>query len=89
MEYAILGGYSRFKEFALPPYDRPETSFDPDNRSTLLWNPFVLTNKKSPRVKLTYYNNDFSKKLLLVLEGMNSQGKLVRVVKSIDPSVQD
>lgn len=89
MEYAILGGYSRFKEFALPPYDRPETSFDPDNRSTLLWNPFVLTNKKSPRVKLTYYNNDFSKKLLLVLEGMNSQGKLVRVVKPIDPSVQD
>lgn len=89
MEYAILGGYSRFKEFALPPYDRPETVFDPDNRTTLLWNPFVLTNKKSPRVKLTYFNNDFSKKLLLILEGMNSEGKLVRVVKPIDPSVQD
>jgi hypothetical protein len=89
MEYAILGGYSRFKEFALPPYDRPETVFDPDNRTTLLWNPYVLTNKKSPRVKLTYFNNDFSKKLLLVLEGMNSEGKLVRVVKPIDASVQD
>ncbi|MFM7358757.1 MAG: hypothetical protein ACKO1T_09285 [Sediminibacterium sp.] len=89
MEYAILGGYSRFKEFSLPPYDRPETVFDPDNRTTVLWNPYILTNKKSPRVKLTYYNNDFSKKLLLVLEGMNSEGKLVRVVKPIDPSVQD
>lgn len=89
MEYAILGGYSRFKEFALPPYDRPETVFDPDNRTTLLWNPYILTNKKSPRVKLTYFNNDFSKKLLLVLEGMNSEGKLVRVVKPIDASVQD
>lgn len=89
MEYAILGGYSRFKEFAQPPYDRPETVFDPDNRTTLLWNPYILTNKKSPRIKLTYYNNDFSKKLLLVLEGMNSEGKLVRVVKPIDPSVQD
>jgi hypothetical protein len=38
---------------------------------------------------LTYYNNDFSKKLLLVLEGMNSEGKLVRVVKPIDPTSQD
>ncbi|MFN9854425.1 MAG: hypothetical protein ACK55T_01395 [Bacteroidota bacterium] len=89
MEYAILGGYSRFKEFAQPPYDKPETVFDPDNRTTILWNPYILTNKKSPRIKLTYYNNDFSKKLLLVLEGMNSEGKLVRVVKPIDPTSQD
>lgn len=89
LEYTILGGYSRFKEYISPAYDRPEPSFDPDNRTTLLWSPFVLTNKKSPRIKLNFFNNDFSKKLLLVVEGMNSEGKLVRVVKSIDASSQD
>ena len=89
LEYTILGGYSRFKEYISPAYDRPEPSFDPDNRTTLLWSPFVLTNKKSPRIKLNFFNNDFSKKLLLVLEGMNSEGKLVRVVKPIDSNSQD
>ena len=89
LEYTILGGYSRFKEYASPNYDKPEPSFDPDNRTTLLWSPFVLTNKKSPRIKLNFFNNDFSKKFLLVLEGVNSEGKLVRVVKAIDSSTQD
>jgi hypothetical protein len=89
LEYTILGGYSRFKEYASPNYDKPEPSFDPDNRTTLLWSPFVLTNKKSPRIKLNFFNNDFSKKFLLVLEGVNSEGKLVRVVKAIDSSIQD
>ena len=88
LEYTILGGYSRFKEFASPNYDKQEPSFDTDNRITLLWNPYILTNKKSPRIKLNYFNNDFSKKFLLVLEGVNSEGKLVRVVKTIDSSSQ-
>ena len=78
-----------FKEYASPNYDKPEPSFDPDNRTTLLWSPFILTNKKSPRIKLNFFNNDFSKKFLLVLEGVNSEGKLVRVVKEIDSSSQD
>jgi hypothetical protein len=89
LEYTILGGYSRFKEYASPNYDKAEPSFDPDNRTTLLWSPFILTNKKSPRIKLNFFNNDFSKKFLLVLEGVNSEGKLVRVVKAIDSSTQD
>ena len=89
LEYTILGGYSRFKEYASPNYDKSEPNFDPDNRTTLLWSPFILTNKKSPRIKLNFFNNDFSKKFLLVLEGVNSEGKLVRVVKAIDSSSQD
>lgn len=89
LEYTILGGYSRFKEYASPNYDKQEPSFDPDNRTTLFWNPYILTNKKSPRIKLNYFNNDFSKKFLLVLEGVNSEGKLVRVVKTIDSTSQD
>ncbi len=84
MEYAVLGGYSVFKEFYNPNYDKPTANFESDNRTTLYWNPYVLTNKRSPRIKIEFYNNDSSKKLQLVLEGINSNGKLARVVKYIE-----
>ncbi|MBY0481785.1 MAG: hypothetical protein K2Q21_10540 [Chitinophagaceae bacterium] len=84
MENTILGGYSVFKEFYSPNYDKPTGNFDADNRTTLYWNPYLLTNKRSPRVKIEFYNNDSSKKLQIVLEGVNSNGKLARVVKYIE-----
>jgi hypothetical protein len=84
MENVVLGGYSVFKEFFHPEYDKPTASFEADNRTTLYWNPYVLTNKRSPRVRLEFYNNDISKKLQIVLEGMNVNGRLTRVVKYIE-----
>jgi hypothetical protein len=84
MENTILGGYSVFKEFFNPNYDKPTGNFEVDNRTTLYWNPYLLTNKRSPRTKVEFYNNDSSKKLQLVLEGMTSNGKLTRVVKMIE-----
>ncbi len=91
LENTILGGYSRFKEFFNPQYEKPSeiNNPDPDLRSTLYWNPYVLTNKKSPKIRLTFFNNDISKKFLLVLEGVNGDGKMTRVVKLVDSSVQD
>jgi len=84
MENTVLGGYSVFKEFASPEYDKPAASFEADNRTTLYWSPYVLTNKKNPRIRIEFYNNDISKKLQVVLEGINSNGKLARVVKFIE-----
>ncbi|TRZ82374.1 MAG: hypothetical protein D4R91_04360 [Sediminibacterium sp.] len=84
MENVVLGGYSVFKEFFHPDYDKPTANFEADNRTTLYWNPYVLTNKRSPRVRLEFYNNDISKKLQIVLEGMNANGRLTRVVKYIE-----
>ena len=84
MEYAVLGGYSVFKEFYNPTYDRPAENFDVDNRATLYWNPYLLTNKRSSRIRIEFFNNDISKKLQVVLEGMNANGRLARVVKYIE-----
>ena len=84
MDMIILAGYSKFKEFYSPAYDRPQTNFDPDIRSTLYWNPYIITNKKTPRFKVEFYNNDISKKLQIVLEGVNGDGKMIRVVKMIE-----
>ncbi len=84
LEYTILGGYSRFKEFYNPTYDKPTDNFDKDMRTTLYWNPYIITNKKSPRVRIQFYNNDISKKLQVVLEGINADGKMTRVVKLLE-----
>jgi hypothetical protein len=85
LESTILGGYSKFKEFYSPSYEKPNNeSGEPDNRTTLYWNPYVITNKKSPRVRIQFFNNDISKKLQVVLEGINSDGKMTRVVKLLE-----
>ena len=84
MNTSILAGYTRFKEFYSPSYDKTQTNFDPDIRSTLYWNPYIITNKKTPRFKVEFYNNDISKKLQVVLEGLNGDGKMVRMVKIIE-----
>jgi len=84
MESTILAGYSRFKEFYNPVYDKTTASFNPDTRNTLYWNPYIMTNKKSPRYPVEFYNNDVSTKLQIVLEGINSQGKMTRLVKIIE-----
>jgi hypothetical protein len=84
MEYSVLGGYSVFKEFYNPNYDKPAENFEVDNRATLYWNPYLLTNKKSSRVRIEFFNNDISKKLQIVLEGINANGRLARVVKYIE-----
>ncbi len=84
MESTVLGGYSRFKEFYSPQYDKPNETFETDIRTTLYWNPYVITNKKNPRVRIQFFNNDFSKKLQVVLEGVNADGKMTRVVKLLE-----
>lgn len=83
METTILAGYSRFKEFYNPSYEKDAT-YDADTRSTLYWNPYIMTNKKTPRFRIEFYNNDFSKKLLLVLEGINADGKMARTVRILE-----
>lgn len=84
IEYAVLGGYSVFKEFYNPNYDKQTENFEMDNRATIYWNPYLLTNKKSSRVRIEFFNNDISKRLQIVLEGINANGRLARVVKYIE-----
>ena len=84
LENTLLGGYSRFKEFYHPNYEKTNDNFETDIRTTLYWNPYIITNKNNPRARIQFYNNDISKKLQLVLEGVNSDGKMTRVVKLIE-----
>jgi hypothetical protein len=80
----LMAGFTRFKEFYNPQYDNPSENPETDIRTTLYWNPYIITNKKSPRFRVQFYNNDISKKLLVVLEGVNAEGKMTRVTMPLE-----
>lgn len=80
-----LAGYTQFKQFYSPNYAVGDPRHDQaDIRSTLYWNPYVLTDPKNHRLTLEFYNNDITKKMRVVLEGINKDGKLLHFEKEIE-----
>jgi hypothetical protein len=81
---ALLIGYSAPKEFYSPNYlENSANNEAEDLRTTLYWKPYVLTDKDSRRVNIDFFNNDISKKLRIVLEGFNEDGKLTHIEQII------
>ncbi len=81
---SFVAGYTPYKEFYSPDYTVPQPFNDPDMRTTLYWNPYVFTDPKNHKVRLSFFNNDSSKKLRVIIEGVNADGKLARVEKIIE-----
>ena len=82
--FAVITGYTPAKEFYSPQYaDNVEDHQATDFRSTLYWNPRVVTDKNHRKIKLVFYNNDISNKFRVVVEGMNKEGKLTRIEEII------
>jgi hypothetical protein len=81
---AIVAGYSVPKEFYAPNYlENNPANQDEDLRTTLYWKPYVMTDKDSRRVTVEFFNNDITKKLRVVLEGFNEEGKLTHIEQII------
>jgi hypothetical protein len=77
---AQLIGYSMPKEFYSPNYlERNPANELEDLRTTLYWKPYVMTDKETMRVNIDFFNNDITKKLRVVLEGFNEDGKLTHL----------
>lgn len=79
-----VAGYSPIKEFYSPDYSESNTSGGTDARTTLLWMPYILTDKANRKVPISFYNNDFTKKMRIVLEGINDEGKMIRIEKIVE-----
>ena len=79
-----IAGYSPIKEFYSPDYSESNTLSSSDARTTLLWMPYILTDKANRKVPVSFYNNDFTKKMRIVLEGINDDGKMIRIEKIIE-----
>lgn len=84
LDYAFLEGYSRYKQFYSPDYSTPDKTFAPDSRTTLYWNPYILTEPHNRRAKIEFYNNDITKKFRIIVQGFNSEGKLTYSEKIVE-----
>ena len=83
MGFGIIPGYTAYKEFYKPDYSYNQSQ-DPDVRTTLYWNPYILTDKTNNVFKVEFYNNDISRRLRVVLEGIDAEGKLTHFEKVIE-----
>jgi hypothetical protein len=54
-----------------------------DNRQTLYWNP-TIKKDKSGKYSFTYYNNDLSESNLLLIQGIDQNGRIIYYQKIID-----
>ena len=69
-----LPGYHVVKEFYSPKYDNPDQDHsDPDIRTTLYWDPSVMTNNLG-NVEIEFFNSDNGKRLQLDLQGITDYG---------------
>jgi hypothetical protein len=84
LKFVKIAGYSPIKEFYSPDYSLSNTSMGTDARSTLLWQPYIITSAANHKATVTFYNNDFTKRIRLVMEGINDNGKLIHLEKIIE-----
>jgi len=84
LSYKMLEGYSVSKQFYSPDYSGAAQTFTPDTRTTLFWKPYILTDAHNRKAKIEFYNNDISKKLRVIVEGVNADGKLTRTEKVVE-----
>ena len=77
-------GYHEPAEFYQPKYEVAEEreNPEPDERPTLYWNPDVRLTTQNKKV-LKFYTSDSQSSFRIVLEGITSDGKLVRKVSEL------
>ena len=72
-------GYYHIRQFYSPKHTPGETDNRPDLRTTVYWNPHVVTDI-SGKGTFTYFNTDLPGTYRVVVEGINADGKLARNV---------
>ena len=78
-------GYSITKEFYSPNYKETDVKQTiQDNRTTLFWNPDLFTDTETKSLKVIFFNNDFSTKYKIVVEGFDATGKLIHLEKIVE-----
>jgi len=80
LPFKIVWGYSTIKEFYSPDYATLDQKNElPDVRSTLYWNPYVLTTQENHKIRLSFFNNDVTDKIRVIVEGVSKDGKLTHI----------
>ncbi|HMG09751.1 MAG TPA: TonB-dependent receptor plug domain-containing protein, partial [Mucilaginibacter sp.] len=72
-------GFYQAREFYSPEYDNAALSSQPDLRTTIYWNPELVTDQDG-NASFNYYNADGQGTYRLVIEGIDENGNLGRLV---------
>ena len=81
LNQVMLYGYSTYRQFYMPDYEKTNAVDEADYRSTLYWNPFLIFDQANRRITIPVFNSDNCKKMRVVIEGMNESGQLTREEK--------
>jgi len=84
LESQVYQGFNVSRQFYAPKYvSVKDLSIAVDRRSTLHWEPFVVTNEKG-RATVRFYNSDEATSFNLVLQGVSKTGQLAAKTIRID-----
>lgn len=80
----LVTGYTATREFYSPDYEKMNTDDSKgDFRSTLYWNPSIITTPDRNTINIDFYNNDVSNSFRVVIEGITQDGHLAHLEKII------
>lgn len=78
------GGYTTPRKFYSPQYnEKTSATGTSDQRATIFWNPLLKTDEEGS-AQVDFYNSDSAKQYLIVVEGMDSLGRIGRMVKVLE-----
>ena len=80
----IYNGYEVVKEFYSPDYNNAPANSEKDFRITLSWNADVFVRGTNSKIPVTFYNNDRTKRLKIVAEGITADGRMLMLEKIIE-----
>ena len=78
-------GYQKPVEFYSPKYDTPAAKnlSNPDYRTTIFWKPDIVV-PEDGKASFEFYTSDFTTTYSVVIEGLSSDGKMIREVRKIE-----
>jgi len=78
-------GYQKPVEFYSPKYETLEAknSTIPDYRTTIFWKPDIVISEDQEEATFEFYTSDFPTTYSVVIEGLTTDGKIVRQVERI------
>jgi hypothetical protein len=83
LDNSLVTGYTAIREFYSPDYDSTDEGNKKDLRTTLYWNPSLVTTPGQTKATFSFYNNDVSNSFRIIIEGMNKEGQLTHIEKEI------
>ena len=72
----VIEGYQPPGNFFPLDYSNSTISIEKDDRQTLLWNPYLVTDEKG-ELTLTFYSNDSTGPVVVVIRGLTVDGEII------------